>query len=82
MMRIGLQFDTRGKNDIEALLADFIRAEEEGFDSVWIGQVFDHDVLTLFALAGTCTERIELGTSVVPMPTRHPTVLAQQALTR
>ena len=81
MMRIGLQFDTRGKNDIETLLADFVRAEEEGFDSVWIGQVFEHDILTLFALAGLRTQRIELGTSVVPLPSRHVTTLAQQALT-
>lgn len=81
MMRIGLQFDTRGNADIEALLGDFVRAEEEGFDTIWIGQVFDHDILTLFAMAGLRTSRIELGTSVVPLPTRHMTTLAQQALT-
>lgn len=81
MMQIGLQFDPRGKNDIEALLADFTRAEAEGFDSIWIGQVFEHDILTLFALAGLRTKRIELGTSVVPLPSRHVTTLAQQALT-
>ena len=81
MMRIGLQFDTRGNADVESLLGDFVRAEEEGFDTVWIGQVFDHDILTLFAMAGLRTTRIELGTSVVPLPTRHMTTLAQQALT-
>lgn len=80
-MRIGIQFDTRAKADVEALLGEFVRAEEEGFDSVWVGQVFDQDVLTLFAMAGLRTRRIELGTSVVPLPTRHMTVLAQQALT-
>ena len=80
-MRIGIQFDTRGNADIESILADFVAAEEAGFDTVWMGQVFDHDILTLFALAGPRTRRIELGTSVVPLPTRHPTVLAQQALT-
>ena len=80
-MRIGIQFDTRGVADAATLIADFERAEAEGFDSVWIGQVFSHDVLTLFAMAGLRTERIELGTSVVPLPTRHVTALAQQALT-
>lgn len=80
-MRIGIQFDTRSRGDLDALLADFVRAEDEGFDTVWAGQVFDLDVLTLLALAGPRTRRIELGTSVVPLPTRHPTVLAQQALT-
>ena len=81
MMRIGLQFDTRGNPDVDALLADFVRAEQEGFDTIWAGQVFDHDILTLFAMAGRLTHRIELGTSVVPLPTRHMTTLAQQALT-
>lgn len=81
MMQIGLQFDPRGNPDVEQLLDDFVRAEQEGFESIWIGQVFDHDVLTLFAMAGLRTHRIELGASVVPLPTRHPVTLAQQALT-
>jgi len=80
-MRIGIQFDTRGNPNLDSILGEFARAEQEGFQSVWIGQVFDHDILTLMALAGTRTSRIELGTSVVPLPPRHPTALAQQALT-
>ena len=80
-MRIGIQFDPRGRADVASILADFVAAEADGFDTVWMGQVFDHDVLTLLALAGPHTRRIELGTAVVPLPTRHPTVLAQQALT-
>lgn len=81
MMRIGLQLDPRGVTDLEEVLADISRAEEEGFDAVWIGQVFELDILTLFAVAGIRTKRIELGTSVVPLPTRHVATLAQQALT-
>jgi F420-dependent oxidoreductase-like protein len=80
-MRIGIQFNPRSSASLDAILGDFVKAEAEGFRSIWIGQVFDHDVLTLLALAGTRTSRIELGTSVVPLPPRHPTVLAQQALT-
>jgi F420-dependent oxidoreductase-like protein len=80
-MRVGIQFNPRGKSSIDEILDDFAQAEDEGFQAVWIGQVFDHDVLTLLALAGTRTSHIELGVSVVPLPPRHPTVLAQQALT-
>lgn len=80
-MKIGIQFDPRRNPDLDSILSEFARAEEEGFETVWLGQIFAHDVLTLLALAGTCTERIELGTSVVPLPLRHPTALAQQALT-
>ena len=39
------------------------------------------DVLTVLALAGPKTSRIELGTAIVPTYTRHPNVMAQQALT-
>jgi len=80
-MRIGLQFNPRRSEGLDAILDEFAKAEQEGFRSVWVGQVFDHDVLTLLALAGMRTARIELGTSVVPLPPRHPPVLAQQALT-
>ena len=80
-MRIGIQFNPHGDRSLDAILGAFAAAEAEGFQSIWMGQVFDYDVLTLLALAGTRTSRIELGTSVVPLPPRHPTVLAQQALT-
>jgi F420-dependent oxidoreductase-like protein len=80
-MRIGIQLHPQLTGSLEELLDDFVRAEAEGFDTVWMGQVFDVDVLTIFALAGQRTQRIELGTSVIPIPTRHPSVLAQQALT-
>jgi F420-dependent oxidoreductase-like protein len=38
-------------------------------------------VLTLLALAGQATSRIELGPAIVATPTRHPVALASQALT-
>ncbi len=39
------------------------------------------DAMTAVALLGQVTDRIEIGTAVVPMQTRHPLILAQQALT-
>jgi len=38
------------------------------------------DILTLFAAAAAHTERIRLGTAIEPMYSRHPLVMAQQAL--
>ena len=44
--------------------------------------MLSYDVpLTLIALAGQRTKRIEMGTAVVPTFPRHPMALAQQALT-
>jgi F420-dependent oxidoreductase-like protein len=55
--------------------------ESAGLDSAWCGQLFGVDALTLYAVAGTRTSRIMLGTSVIPTYSRHPLVLASQALT-
>lgn len=62
-------------------VADIVDAERRGFDSFWFAQTGETDVLTTFALASRDTERIELGTGVIPTYTRHPNVLAQQAAT-
>nr|WP_181802040.1 TIGR03564 family F420-dependent LLM class oxidoreductase [Streptomyces shenzhenensis] len=56
-------------------------AEEAGFDTVWVPQVpTDFDALTAIALMGQATERIELGTAVVPVHAQHPIALARQAV--
>lgn len=55
--------------------------EARGFDTMWIPHVFGHDAITLAALLGRETSRIELGTAVVPTYPRHPTAIAQQSLT-
>jgi F420-dependent oxidoreductase-like protein len=80
-MRIGLYISAGAGTPIDAILARFERAEADGFHTAWAGQLFDHDALTLLALAARATRRIELGSWVVPAPLRHPAVLAQQALT-
>ena len=49
--------------------------------SVWVPQVpDDFDALTMAGIVGEATSRIEIGTAVVPIQTRHPIALAQQAL--
>jgi 5,10-methylenetetrahydromethanopterin reductase len=70
-----------GVNTVEGQVQAVVNAENDGFDSIWFGQIFGPDVLTVLALAGQKTNRIELGTSVVPTYPRHPHMLAAQALT-
>ena len=83
-MRIGLQIGPeRGRyaQKVGKLVADARAAEELGFASVWTPQIpGDFDAMTAVALMGDGTSRIEIGTAVVPLQTRHPVVLAQQAL--
>jgi 5,10-methylenetetrahydromethanopterin reductase len=82
-MRIGLTTPTPGENpSLAALLATMERADALGLASVWMPNVSSRgfDALMALALAGPRTRRIELGTFVVPTFTRHPVVMAQQAL--
>lgn len=70
-----------GVNNVEGQVQSVVNAENDGFDGIWFGQIFGPDVLTVLAMAGQKTNRIELGTCVVPTYTRHPHMLAAQALT-
>lgn len=59
-----------------------VEAERDGFDSFWFSQAPNkNDVLTVIALAGQVTSRIEMGTAVIPTFSRHPSTITMQALT-
>jgi 5,10-methylenetetrahydromethanopterin reductase len=83
-MRVGVMVGPerrRYATKVDRLKADARWAEEAGLSSVWIPQIPDEfDALTAVAVVGTETSRIEIGTAVVPIQSRHPIALAQQAL--
>lgn len=56
-------------------------AEELGYESVWVTQIAGRDALTVLTVYALRTERIRLGTGVVPIYTRTPATMAQQGLT-
>src|SRR5258708_15871308 len=67
---------------LAGLIADGQTAEKAGFTSFWIPQVPGYlDAMTAIALLGPLTKRIEIGSAVIPVQTRHPVPMAQQALT-
>jgi F420-dependent oxidoreductase-like protein len=68
-------------NIVEELIDQTRQASEAGVKSVWFSQLFDHDAITLAALAGRAVPAVEVGTAVVPLYPRHPLVLASQAQT-
>lgn len=81
-MRIGQMLSMPGDPvDTSGIVDRAVAAEEAGFASAWIPQVGTVDALMALALAGQATSTIELGTAVVPTYPRHPSVMAQQALT-
>src|SRR5690242_7316589 len=83
-MRIGLMIGAEKghrPDKVERLLTAAQAAEREGYASIWVPQVpNDFDALTAVALMGRVTSRVELGTAVMPIQTRHPVAMAQQAL--
>src|SRR2546427_790078 len=57
-------------------------AERMGFRSVWTTQLPDaRDASLVLAAYAHATERVTLGTGVLPIYTRHPTAMAQMAAT-
>lgn len=82
-MRVGIFIgDASGaRTTVDELVASARAAEAAGFATGWVPHIpWSLDGLTAVALAGRVTERIELGTAVMPTYTRHPLAMAQQAL--
>jgi 5,10-methylenetetrahydromethanopterin reductase len=83
-MRVGIFIGEASgeRTSVEQLLANAQRAEARGFATAWVPHIpWSLDALTALALAATVTDRIELGTAVVPTFPRHPMSMAQEALT-
>jgi F420-dependent oxidoreductase-like protein len=81
-MRIGRGAFPSEFDSLTALVDGIVEAERLGFSGFWLTHITGSvDALTALALAGPRTSRIELGTFVVPTYPRHPSALAQQALT-
>ena len=77
--RVGM---TVGPGDPVTHVASIVEVEGAGVDHVWIGfgPMWSPDLLTTLATAAARTTQLKLGTSIVPVPTRHPVLMAQQAL--
>jgi alkanesulfonate monooxygenase SsuD/methylene tetrahydromethanopterin reductase-like flavin-dependent oxidoreductase (luciferase family) len=83
-MRVGLMVRSdkeRSRADrLAGLIADGAAAESAGFTTFWMPQVPGYlDAMTAVTLIGQATDRIEIGTAVVPIQTRHPMIMAQQS---
>jgi len=81
-MRFGVMIGGYGSRiSVDGFIETARDLESRGFDTMWIPHVFGHDAINLAGLVGRETQRIELGTAVVPSYPRHPAALAQQAIT-
>jgi F420-dependent oxidoreductase-like protein len=82
-MRIGVVSAVPGdaKAGLDELVAEAKAAEAKGFAFLSVPNIFGLDAIGALTVVGRETSRIELATGVVPTPPRHPSAMAQQALT-
>jgi probable F420-dependent oxidoreductase len=81
-MKIGLS-PLQGQVSFDETLRECARAEEAGFDSVWLGEHHNNPILhpaPLIGLAAVAsrTRRISLGTGVLLLPLYHPLMVAEE----
>ena len=79
-MKLGLSIGGRGGHfslDMETIK----EAENLGFDSLWTSESWGHDAVTPAAWALAQTSKIKVGTGIIQMTTRTPTMVAMTAIT-
>ncbi len=81
-MRIGTVMGTSGPGQtLDDLISFAKQAEAIGLDDLWMANIFSFDAIATLGLIGREVPRIGLGTAVTPTYPRHPTAIAQQAMT-
>ena len=64
---------------IQATIDQAVWAEQQGFDDVWFADASGIDALTTAAAVAMKTERVRIGSAIIPVYTRTPPVLAASA---
>ncbi|MGO9267284.1 MAG: LLM class F420-dependent oxidoreductase [Candidatus Binataceae bacterium] len=78
MMRLGITIPLDGFQDRH--FGELVRqAEKLGYSDGWTYETFAGDAITPIAAAATITERMRLGTAIVPVFTRPPALIALSA---
>ena len=79
-MKLGLTISSNGShfNLDEALIKE---ADKLGFHSLWTSESWGHDAVTPAAWALALTKNIKVGTGIIQMTTRTPTMVAMTAIT-
>lgn len=67
-----------GRSSLEDLVASARLAEEEGFESIWATEFYDHSATVGMAAMATATETIGLGSAIAYGFGRTPLVLAAE----
>ena len=81
-MRIGVMMGADGPSaTIDDVVETAREVEAAGLSHCWMANIFSFDAISTLAIVGREVDRIRLGTAVTPTYPRHPTAIAQQAMT-
>jgi alkanesulfonate monooxygenase SsuD/methylene tetrahydromethanopterin reductase-like flavin-dependent oxidoreductase (luciferase family) len=67
-------------NDFQEAVGHVQLADELGYESAWVTDGIARDAFVVLTAFAAATVQIQLGTSIVTLYPRHPTVMARQAL--
>src|SRR5271154_1532544 len=79
-MKLGIVFSYSGA-EMKLPVEQVLEAEQMGFDSVWTSEAYGSDAVTPAAWLLARTTRIKVGTAIMQMPARTPTMAAMTAMT-
>src|SRR5947199_2438278 len=80
-LKLGLNFGYWAGGPPPGALEPLKEAEKLGFESCWTAEAYGSDALIPLAWRGSETERIKLGTAIVPISARTPAATALAAVT-
>ena len=76
-MKVGTLLSYSG-NYVEAI-DEIVELEQAGLDAVWVPEAYSFDAATAMGYLAARTERIEIGSGILPLYSRTPTLLAMTA---
>lgn len=78
-LRLGATVGVRG-DDVDGFAAYARRLEDAGVDHLWTGEAYTADAVSALGFLAAVTDRAQLGSSILPLYTRTPTLLAMTAV--
>ncbi|MBR8742066.1 LLM class F420-dependent oxidoreductase [Nocardiopsis sp. MG754419] len=76
-MRISMPLQYAGEP--KAAVEQVVALEKAGLDTVWVAEAYGYDSPTLMGYLAARTERVEIGSAILPMYSRTPALVAMTA---
>ncbi len=77
-MKLGAMVGMR--DDPDALAAYARGLEDVGVEYVWTGEAYSADAVSTMGFLAAVTKRVQIGSSILPLYSRTPTLLAMTAV--